>query len=241
MMQTGPHIAICEGFFQRCLETQVAAPSEAWSTGGVSFRNVLDCSGGSGATHTTAPTVSWHLLPHRPDGSEARPSAGAMQVQNHDIAGHDGIQFGNYSVVLCLGVDLADTTLRTGEGSEQVAGGTAAQRAAEAGSQEGGSGTGAAPGQRRRTMPRRPRRRALNLVKSHSCVAALERGAKEVCPICLDVPTPGQMVRTLPCFHMMHDACSIRYFRTRGVAPTCPVCRCDFAHALEGEEKEDTP
>jgi hypothetical protein len=72
-------------------------------------------------------------------------------------------------------------------------------------------------------------RPALDLVRRFSRRQKLKKDQAEVCPICLDKMTKSQQVHTLPCFHRLHSRCSMRYFKTSGVKPVCPVCRFDMA------------
>eukprot|EP00929_Paragymnodinium_shiwhaense_P052688 TRINITY_DN26397_c0_g1_i1.p1 TRINITY_DN26397_c0_g1~~TRINITY_DN26397_c0_g1_i1.p1 ORF type:complete len:457 (-),score=70.99 TRINITY_DN26397_c0_g1_i1:9-1379(-) len=58
---------------------------------------------------------------------------------------------------------------------------------------------------------------------------------KAPCPICLEKIEPGQMMQTLPCFHMLHEQCARMHFAKsatakrrgpkRDLRPRCPVCR----------------
>jgi len=45
------------------------------------------------------------------------------------------------------------------------------------------------------------------------------------CPICLEDLVPGDHVRAFPCNHQLHNKCFNRYYRVRGVNPTCVICR----------------
>lgn len=75
---------------------------------------------------------------------------------------------------------------------------------------------------------RRARKRlplAFALVKSCSRVDVLTRDTLDTCTVCLENLQKGQWVRTMPCFHRLHDKCSAKYFRSRGILPLCPVCR----------------
>ena len=54
------------------------------------------------------------------------------------------------------------------------------------------------------------------------------------CAVCLEDPTPRQLVRELPCKHCFHKKCIDRWFRASSVCPTCranvgPPPRVDVA------------
>eukprot|EP00440_Ansanella_granifera_P040088 gb/GFBE01043484.1/.p1 GENE.gb/GFBE01043484.1/~~gb/GFBE01043484.1/.p1 ORF type:complete len:207 (+),score=41.03 gb/GFBE01043484.1/:1-621(+) len=75
-----------------------------------------------------------------------------------------------------------------------------------------------------------------SIVKSCSRVGRIPRGTEAGrCPICLDKLADGQRARTLPCFHLLHDQCSAKYFKADGVRPCCPVCREEFARKRAGQ------
>lgn len=88
---------------------------------------------------------------------------------------------------------------------------------------------GSRPGGGRRARGRRLRGRALWQVTANSRREVLQVDTEVACPVCLENLLPGEEVRTLPCFHMLHVECSDRYFRTRGVMPACPLCRYNVA------------
>lgn len=50
----------------------------------------------------------------------------------------------------------------------------------------------------------------------------------ESCPICLEDHLEGQLVRKLPCSHLLHEKCATLYFESKGARPVCPLCRCNF-------------
>mmetsp|Transcript_26173 Transcript_26173/g.59585 ORF Transcript_26173/g.59585 Transcript_26173/m.59585 type:complete len:260 (-) Transcript_26173:181-960(-) len=83
----------------------------------------------------------------------------------------------------------------------------------------------------------RQRIRAFTLIKPCSRVSALESDSQQSCPVCLESLRSGQRVRTLPCFHMLHNNCSVRYYRTRGVLPSCPVCRWGVGMLMDPESE----
>mmetsp|Transcript_40654 Transcript_40654/g.91301 ORF Transcript_40654/g.91301 Transcript_40654/m.91301 type:complete len:396 (-) Transcript_40654:29-1216(-) len=65
-----------------------------------------------------------------------------------------------------------------------------------------------------------------------SALGKCEEGAcKEPCPICLEDMTKGQLLRTLPCFHMFHQGCAEQYFQCESLRLgeddniSCPLCR----------------
>jgi len=72
---------------------------------------------------------------------------------------------------------------------------------------------------------RRRGRTVLKLVRAFSHAGPLATETEDKCPVCLEELGVGQVIRTLPCFHMLHANCSSRYFSASGVAPICPVCR----------------
>mmetsp|Transcript_100591 Transcript_100591/g.300141 ORF Transcript_100591/g.300141 Transcript_100591/m.300141 type:complete len:364 (-) Transcript_100591:65-1156(-) len=86
----------------------------------------------------------------------------------------------------------------------------------------------AVPSRRRR---RRRGKSCLQLVCSYAVAGRLQAPTEDKCTICLEDMEVGQKVRTLPCFHMLHEACSTRYFSASGVSPLCPVCRAQVCHS----------
>jgi len=76
-----------------------------------------------------------------------------------------------------------------------------------------------------RCSRRRHGQTMLRLVRAFSHVGLLEAETEDKCTVCLEDMEVGQVVRTLPCFHMLHGNCSSRYFRAFGVPLICPVCR----------------
>lgn len=46
------------------------------------------------------------------------------------------------------------------------------------------------------------------------------------CPICVEGLLGGQQVWRLPCTHVYHSECIVRWFSTRHVKIRCPECRC---------------
>jgi hypothetical protein len=67
------------------------------------------------------------------------------------------------------------------------------------------------------------------LVQRRSRRKVLEHDQVEKCPICMDSLMAGHQVQKLPCSHVLHRRCCMKYFRTSGVKPLCPVCRFDMA------------
>jgi len=54
---------------------------------------------------------------------------------------------------------------------------------------------------------------------------ALAAPGTEACPICLEEFGDGDVVRKMPCGHLLHQECGDRWLQIRG---TCPTCRCDM-------------
>eukprot|EP00929_Paragymnodinium_shiwhaense_P013708 TRINITY_DN121555_c0_g1_i1.p1 TRINITY_DN121555_c0_g1~~TRINITY_DN121555_c0_g1_i1.p1 ORF type:complete len:513 (+),score=58.71 TRINITY_DN121555_c0_g1_i1:94-1632(+) len=73
------------------------------------------------------------------------------------------------------------------------------------------------------------RRTALTTAQMDECCpvkTCTEADAEGTCPICLEVTTVGEEVRTLPCGHIFHRGCSEAWL---GTADTCPSCRHKIA------------
>jgi len=56
------------------------------------------------------------------------------------------------------------------------------------------------------------------------------------CAICREGFCIGDCVKRLPCNHEFHDMCIVPWLKDRS---TCPICRCKFPEAAEGEEDEE--
>lgn len=68
----------------------------------------------------------------------------------------------------------------------------------------------------------------LSAVSKNSRVDKLEHCMDEVCPICQENLELGESVRTLPCFHRLHDSCSAQYYKHKArtaMFADCPICR----------------
>jgi len=72
-------------------------------------------------------------------------------------------------------------------------------------------------------MPRRAK-----CVQPFCNIHSLTEDLPDRCLICLDDLSAGQQVWRLPCAHVFHDACAVRYFGTRRSGAACPTCRCDI-------------
>lgn len=84
-------------------------------------------------------------------------------------------------------------------------------------------------------------RQAFRCSLGGACAADRE----EACPLCLDEFRAGQPIRTLPCFHMMHQECAELHFGApRASEPggrplvLCPVCRVEVGPASLHTEAE---
>ena len=60
---------------------------------------------------------------------------------------------------------------------------------------------------------------------------------EDLCPICLDVCDVKKQTYRLPCDHTMHTECAINWFRSRGSASRCPVCRSTTLQADDIESE----
>uniref|UniRef100_A0A7S0FA63 RING-type domain-containing protein n=1 Tax=Pyrodinium bahamense TaxID=73915 RepID=A0A7S0FA63_9DINO len=203
------HVPVLSEFYRRCLQEPADEP-EGWSTGDIPYRNTF---GNIPQVRVTA-TVT-------PMGVAGQPITGSM-------AGHTGTSMGAVGA-FCLHLRLSRTDgapqLRTGV----QAGSDSGPRVEFLRLQGAGEPAGDRVGRPRQRPCRQPRFRAFTLVKAHSRVGILVQDSQEACSICLEGIHAGELARTLPCFHMLHSACSRQYFRTRGALPSCPVCRCSIA------------
>jgi len=80
------------------------------------------------------------------------------------------------------------------------------------------------PIQRRRRRRRRAKR-TLQIMCSCTSPSRLSVPTEDKCTICLEDLEVGENVRTLPCNHVLHETCSMRFFGTSGGMTRCPVCR----------------
>mmetsp|Transcript_15985 Transcript_15985/g.39998 ORF Transcript_15985/g.39998 Transcript_15985/m.39998 type:complete len:140 (+) Transcript_15985:132-551(+) len=62
---------------------------------------------------------------------------------------------------------------------------------------------------------------SVHLMESDGCQAQ----ERQVCPICFETLSIGQVAWRLPCFHLLHHACARKYFGMRGTKSACPICR----------------
>jgi len=234
------HIPGLDAFYLRCVQEDGTDEAEPWGTGDLPYRSILGTCNILGTWQ--GPRV--RVLPS--------PALGGIvdQLTAASVAGHTGIPVAAMGV-FCLRLPLSHIAVApqvwTGTQAPAAA---AAQRppgapAGEAGPVEGRSGgipradsprprgaeepTGGCGGWSGQRPGRRPRVQAITLVQDLSRVGLLARDSLQACPICLVGIRSGELARTLPCFHMMHNACSRRYFRTWGVPPNCPVCRSSIA------------
>jgi len=70
--------------------------------------------------------------------------------------------------------------------------------------------------------------RAARAIQPLCCVLGLSEDLPERCPICLEGLACGQQAWRLPCMHVFHEVCMIRYLGTRRSRALCPTCRCDI-------------
>mmetsp|Transcript_85072 Transcript_85072/g.245680 ORF Transcript_85072/g.245680 Transcript_85072/m.245680 type:complete len:228 (-) Transcript_85072:6-689(-) len=70
--------------------------------------------------------------------------------------------------------------------------------------------------------------RAVKLIQPLCCVYTLEQDLSEECAICLDALASGQGAWRMPCTHILHEACAVRFFGARRVKAACPICRCNI-------------
>eukprot|EP00443_Scrippsiella_acuminata_P080882 CAMPEP_0115478244 /NCGR_PEP_ID=MMETSP0271-20121206/56100_1 /TAXON_ID=71861 /ORGANISM="Scrippsiella trochoidea, Strain CCMP3099" /LENGTH=193 /DNA_ID=CAMNT_0002905777 /DNA_START=81 /DNA_END=659 /DNA_ORIENTATION=- len=77
---------------------------------------------------------------------------------------------------------------------------------------------------------------ALRSIKNSCFLYTLGESSGDTCPICLEALRAGEDVWRLPCWHQIHNACAVRYYRTRRVKPLCPMCRRDTRMRDDVEE-----
>ena len=84
-----------------------------------------------------------------------------------------------------------------------------------------------------------PRALARDVLEERAPATRAARDAP-TCAVCLEDPSPRQLVRELPCAHKFHKKCIDRWFRASSVCPTCranvgpPPPRVDDAVADRG-------
>lgn len=226
----GFHMPMLDGFHMRCLREDPTDEPESWSTGDLPCRGIFG---------NLDPRV--HITPN------FVPTGIVGQSTTHSTAGRAGTTAWVAGVLVLqvgtgraegapsaeVGTQGAPAALEVGLEGQGSGGGPAVDAPSSGGA---GEPTGGRAGWSGRRPCRQPRLRAFTLVKAYSRVGILVQSSPEACPVCLQGIRSGELARTLPCFHMLHNICSKRYFRTRGVLPTCPVCRLPIApDAREGE------
>ena len=65
-----------------------------------------------------------------------------------------------------------------------------------------------------------PRALARDVLEARAPATRAARDAP-TCAVCLEDPSPRQLVRALPCAHCFHKKCIDRWFRASSVCPTC--------------------
>lgn len=70
--------------------------------------------------------------------------------------------------------------------------------------------------------------RSARAIQPLCCVHTLEHSLRDRCAVCLEDLAAGQEAWRLPCLHVFHDVCAVRYLGTRRSLATCPTCRCDI-------------
>lgn len=70
--------------------------------------------------------------------------------------------------------------------------------------------------------------RAAKRLQPFCCVYELDRDAPMGCPICLEALEAGQQAWRLPCTHVLHEVCVLRFLRSRHSKSKCPLCRCEL-------------
>mmetsp|Transcript_108760 Transcript_108760/g.351123 ORF Transcript_108760/g.351123 Transcript_108760/m.351123 type:complete len:316 (+) Transcript_108760:44-991(+) len=218
-----------EGLFEQSMHEEVSAPPADWAQPGApSFREALgSVDGGSPEAGVFLSLVE---LPASEDGQEAQnaPSGRAISGLDRGSRGAPGRRRPAAAAgspgTLEPGAALAAAAFVISIGTVPdgaLASWSMQRQAGEDPAGADGRDPDAPPGQRRR----RRRIRAFDLVRLCSRVGPLRTATADKCTVCLEELRLGQRVRTLPCFHALHDKCSARYFRACGVQPTCPVCR----------------
>mmetsp|Transcript_22707 Transcript_22707/g.53065 ORF Transcript_22707/g.53065 Transcript_22707/m.53065 type:complete len:228 (+) Transcript_22707:67-750(+) len=88
----------------------------------------------------------------------------------------------------------------------------------------------------------RKQQRALAEARHSSLLTESAYDREDPCPVCLESIRRGQLVRTLPCFHVLHGHCAEEHFRASVASSTspggarrgtpqvlCPLCRTQVA------------
>jgi hypothetical protein len=65
----------------------------------------------------------------------------------------------------------------------------------------------------------------LQQLRTISLVQVAATTSEEICSICLDNYRDGQNTITLPCKHIFHSECILKWFDSKS---TCPYCRMNF-------------
>lgn len=64
-----------------------------------------------------------------------------------------------------------------------------------------------------------------SILRNYTSVNTLENTKENCCSICLDNMEKGEIIRSLPCFHMYHSKCIDDWFyRNKNKLPICPDC-----------------
>jgi hypothetical protein len=64
-----------------------------------------------------------------------------------------------------------------------------------------------------------------SILLHYTSVHTLENTKENCCSICLDNMEKGEIIRSLPCFHMYHSKCIDDWlFRNKNKSPICPDC-----------------
>jgi len=76
--------------------------------------------------------------------------------------------------------------------------------------------------------------RSARAIQPLCCVSCLDRDLPEACAICLECLVRPQSVWRLPCGHVFHETCALRFFAKVRAKATCPLCRSDIKRLLAG-------
>lgn len=83
--------------------------------------------------------------------------------------------------------------------------------------------------------------RAVKLIRPLCYTYALDQDLAEECPVCLESLSRGQDVWRLPCTHVVHDMCMIRFLKVWRMQVACPICRCNIKCASAASPPEICP